>query len=421
MENQKKCSNKNHANINSVIYCLVCNRYLCNKCANHHNEIFEEHQKYNLNENINEIFNGLCRQENHKIKLNYFCRNHNQLCCAACISKIKDKGNGQHTDCKVCSIEEIKNEKKNKLKENIKYLEDFSNKIESSINQLKVIFDKINEDKEKLKMKISKIFTQIRNAINQREDEILLKVDNRYNEIYFKEDIIHKTENLPNKIKKSLEKGKMCEKQWNDNNLNSLINDCINIENNIKKIKEINQNIEKYNSNNQKIKFFPEKEKEIKEFLEKIKIFGDVNIDNSFSFKFKPGKNYIVSNNGLVATKNNGGDNWNCTIIGNKEIPKNKISNWRIKINNFEIKGNTWNILIGIGPDNTNNEEDFHYKCWSFICGKSELSIKSGQGIKYNNKEKKKLKREDIIEVIVDRKLGNLSFAVNGINYGIAC
>ena len=31
------------------------------------------------------------------------------------------------------------------------------------------------------------------------------------------------------------------------------------------------------------------------------------------------------------------------------------------------------------------------------------------------------LKQGDIIEVIVDRKLGNLSFAVNDINLGIAC
>ena len=40
---------------------------------------------------------------------------------------------------------------------------------------------------------------------------------------------------------------------------------------------------------------------------------------------------------------------------------------------------------------------------------------------KYGNKNNKKLSKGDIIEVIVDRKLGNLSFAINGENYGIAC
>ena len=35
-------------------------------------------------------------------------------------------GYGQHFNCEVCLIKDIKDEKKNKLKENIKYLEDSS-------------------------------------------------------------------------------------------------------------------------------------------------------------------------------------------------------------------------------------------------------------------------------------------------------
>ena len=31
------------------------------------------------------------------------------------------------------------------------------------------------------------------------------------------------------------------------------------------------------------------------------------------------------------------------------------------------------------------------------------------------------MKEGDIIEVIVDRKIGNLSFAVNNVNFGIEC
>ena len=72
----------------------------------------------------------------------------------------------------------------------------------------------------------------------------------------------------------------------------------------------------------------------------KIKVKKDIALD----FEFKPGKNYILSDKGLIATKNNGGNEWNCTIIGNKEITKNKISNWKIRLNYFEIKGNTWNV-----------------------------------------------------------------------------
>ena len=159
--------------------------------------------------------------------------------------------------------------------------------------------------------------------------------------------------------------------------------------------------------------------------MKTIKIFGKIifeiiEVSDSFIFKFKPGENYSLSNNGLIATKTSGGDCWNCTIIGDKEIPKNKISKWKIRINNFEIKFNSWNILIGIGPDNPNNEKDFYFKCSSFICGYSKLSIKSESSSNYNNNKKAKLKKGDIIEVIVDRKAGTLSFSINDSNYGIA-
>ena len=395
MENNKKCSSKKHQDINAVSYCIECDIFMCNKCLNHHNEILDHHHKYNLNENINEIFTGICKEKGHKDKLDFYCKSHNQLCCVACLSKVKKKGIGQHTDCNACLIEEIKDEKKIKLKENIKILEDFSKKIENSINELKKIFEDINKNKEELKLKIAKTFTQIRNIINDREDQLLLEVDNTFDNIYFNEEIIRQGKNLPNEIKISLDKGKLIEKEWdNINKLCSIINDCINIEKSISNIREINNNIEKCNIDKLKIIFLPEEKDAIKEFLEKIKIFKiKVEKDNNFIFKFKPGKNYILSNNDLIATKNSGGDCWNCTIVGNKKIPKNKISKWKIRINNFEIKSNTWNILVGIGPDNPNNEINFYVKCWSFICGESQISIKSGSGKRYNNKEYKSLKK----------------------------
>ena len=58
--------------------------------------------------------------------------------------------------------------------------------------------------------------------------------------------------------------------------------------------------------------------------------------------------------------------------------------------------------------------------CWTFICGRNALSLKSGQATIYNNQRIKILKAGDIIKVIVDRKLGNLSFEINDENYGIA-
>ena len=419
-----KCSNKKHSEINAISYCIECNLYLCNKCKNNHIEYLEIHHLNDLDKNNQELFTGMCTELNHKDELKFYCRNHNKLCCAACLCKIKIDGKGQHYDCDVCHIEEIKEEKNKKLNDNIKYLEDTSKTIKDSIKKLKDIYEKINDNKEKIKLKISNIFSKIRNALNEREDELLLEIDNIYDKTYFKEDLIKNGEKISNKIISYLQKGKLLNTQFNDNDnkLNEKIYDCINIENNIKNIIEINENINKCNSKKINITFLPEEDK-ITEFLENIKTFGDIfnEDDCKLKFVFKPGNNYIVSNNGFMATKNNGKDNWNCVVVGDKEIPKNKITKWKIKINKNKDKSKKYSdIYIGIGPQIFKG--NLYDECWSIFSGSNE---KVGLKLKDKSSNYKDhlevLKEGDIIEVIVDRKLGNLSFAVNDINYGIAC
>ena len=195
-------------------------------------------------------------------------------------------------------IKWYKRREKNKLKENIKCLEDLSKTLEDSIKTLKILSEKINEKKEEIKLKIQKVFTSLRSAINEREDFLLSKVDKHFDEIYVNDNIIKQSENLPNKIKASLEKGKSLDKEWNDDNiLNSFINECINIENNIEEINIINKNIKKNNeSQNFEIMFYPDKEKDINEFIEKIKKFGYISnltifyesviISSNFNYKF---------------------------------------------------------------------------------------------------------------------------------------
>ena len=215
---------------------------MCSKCDNIHLKLCPNHCPYNLNKDLNEIFTGICQEEGHLNQLEYFCKTHNKLCCVACISKIKGRGNGQHTDCSVCYLDEIEDEKKNNLKNNIKCLEDLSNSLKESINELKKLFETIENSKEILKINVQKIFTKLRNNLNSREDDILLEIDNKYNSLFLNKEFIKEGDNLPNKIKISLEKGKKIEKEWKNDKLKLMINDCINIENNIKYINEINDN-----------------------------------------------------------------------------------------------------------------------------------------------------------------------------------
>ena len=112
MDNQKKkCNSKNHSEIDAIIFCNECKKYFCNKCQNHHNEMLEEHRIINLNKS-SEIFIDKCKENNHITKLEFYCKNHNTLCCAYCITKIKEKGYGQHSDCDICLIKNIKDKKR---------------------------------------------------------------------------------------------------------------------------------------------------------------------------------------------------------------------------------------------------------------------------------------------------------------------
>ena len=127
MENlKKKCTSKEHGNIDANSFCQECQIYICKKCENIHSILFQEHHTYNVKEDINQIFTGICKEKHHSDKLKYFCKTHNTLCCAACITRIKDNENGQHRDCIICSIDDIKDKKKRKLTKNIKILENLS-------------------------------------------------------------------------------------------------------------------------------------------------------------------------------------------------------------------------------------------------------------------------------------------------------
>ena len=200
---------------------------MCNKCEKIHIALFKNHQYFQLN-NDEDIFTGYCQEKNHPNKLLYFCKSHNQLCCANCIVKINRKGDGQHKDCNISCMEDIQEEKKNKLKENINCLEELEISFNESIKELKEIFIKIEKDKEELKLEIQKIFTKIRNTINDREDELLVDIDDLFKDKYINDDIVKKGEKLPKRIKLSLDKGKSINKEWDEDNLNSYINECIN-------------------------------------------------------------------------------------------------------------------------------------------------------------------------------------------------
>ena len=300
-----KCSLEEHKEIDSKIICIECRIYMCNKCEVFHSKLFPNHQIFNSDKDINDIFFGFCKEKNHINKAEFFCKSHNQLCCVACIAKIKKDEIGKHKDCDICTIEEIKDTKKNKLEENIKYLKEISNTIQKRLEELKNIFILVDEKKQEIKKHIQNVFTKLRNELNNREEELLLNVDKTFDDNYFDEKIIKESEKLPEKIKDLLTKTENGNNYYNEKQLSLFINFCINVENNIKSINEINTNIQKCkNVENKKIIFLPKDEESINELILNIKKFGKLT-DNEDSIE----NSLIIKENEIELIKNFVGKN----------------------------------------------------------------------------------------------------------------
>ena len=95
----QKCSFEEHKENDSILYCQEWKIFMCKECEKHHSKLFKNHNQYKLDkeQDFSELFTGYCKEKNHSIQLIYFCKTHNKLCCAECITKIKTNYNGQHT------------------------------------------------------------------------------------------------------------------------------------------------------------------------------------------------------------------------------------------------------------------------------------------------------------------------------------
>ena len=384
MENNiKKCSSTEHKEIDAIFYCSICKLYLCNKCEKIHKnwfQNFENHVVYKLDTDLSEIFIGLCKEENHFSELEFFCKNHNTLCCSKCITKIKNEQYGKHRDCDVYLIKDIENEKKNTLKENIKYLEDISKSLEETINDLKNIFQEINKSKDEIKNNIQKIFTKLRSVINEREDKLMIEVDKKFEESFFKEDFIKKSENLPKKIKIELEKGKKINEDWNHKSKSS-INTCISIENNIKNIREVEEAINNFKSIKIKSKVIFEEEEKNK-IIELINNLGKIKLNSKNFFDSE-----IEINQDLILKWLNNKE-FKSELLFRKSRDGSDVKEWHKKCDN---KGTTIIFIETVKGHKFGayTELNFNAAKRSFLKDKSTFLFSFNQEEKYTIKENK--------------------------------
>ena len=278
-----KCYNEDHPNTEAVYYCIECKISMCQDCELLHSKLFKKHNRIALdkNKNTSEIFTGFCKEKNHFDKLDFFCKTHNKLCCSGCISKIKLKDKGQHSDCEICSLDDIKESKEKILKENILNLEKLNKEVDALINEIKIVFQNMDKNKKELQINIQKIFIKIRKAVNERENEILLKVDELFSNNSNKEkEMNEEYDKFINKIKDLLKQSKNGIENLNRNKdynkLSSFINDCINIEKSLLNIKNKDNliNLKKEISSN--IKFSPCEGDELNQIISNLNKFGNI-------------------------------------------------------------------------------------------------------------------------------------------------
>ena len=404
----EKCSLEEHEKIDAISYCQECKIKMCNKCSIIHSGLLKKHHQYKLDKNSKDIFTGFCKEENHLEILEFFCKDHNKLCCSSCIVKIIKEGKGQHTNCNVCIIEDIKQEKINKLDDNIKCLKDLSNSLQ--IKNIKSFFEKIKERKEKIKKDIQSIFTKIRSVLNEREDKLLLKVDEIYNNNFLKERYLGEYENLPNKINHLLENTEMIKNYLNDNNkLNLVINECINIENIIEDIKIINEKMNKISD----VSFIAKDN----ELLNIVDNFGTINIEEKMNKIILSNSQYytISGQDSNIITKIKS-DAYIGTLVGDK-LEENKVYKWNIKILNSKDHNH---FYIGVAPSNNFTINSYPEKCgWYIYCYTS--CFYSGPPFNFNGKQTKlndDLYNAKELIVIMHMKNRTLTFKKNDKDVG---
>ena len=114
-----------------------------------------------------------------------------------------------------------------------------------------------------------------------------------------------------------------------------------------------------------------------------------------------------------------------CTIIGNTALPRGKVTSWSIKVLE-SVNNDGVGIFIGVAPfDIDQNEKENSNKCgWYFYCWTSVLLSGPPHNYRKVYGPRKRIGQYvhtgDSVGVVMDTTKGEFSFALNGVNLGVA-
>ena len=134
-------------------------------------------------------------------------------------------------------------------------------------------------------------------------------------------------------------------------------------------------------------------------------------IDLKFGWKIND--NARSTNDLKTVRKVAGGTKWNCSAVGDKSLIKGKINRWKIQLSRL-----TGSIVLGIIPKDINLNSIDNWKKGYITCssnfGKHNLGV-------YTDFANHKATEGNILEVIANLDIGELSFLINGNNLGVFC
>ena len=200
-----------------------------------------------------------------------------------------------------------------------------------------------------------------------------------------------------------------------------MINDCINIENNIKNINIINDNINKCNINNKIKTKFRSKDNQLKNFLDNIKSFGEIYCNNYIKYSFRECPIYIKENRKYIVTGNNkniltktGTDNQRMGTICENELDKSiEEHKWKIKL----LKTVGKSVSVGVASLDFDIHSSIDETCgWYFYCPDSTLY--SGPPYNYRGLKTNLSKINDEVIVVMNMKKRTIKFIINNEDKG---
>lgn len=117
-------------------------------------------------------------------------------------------------------------------------------------------------------------------------------------------------------------------------------------------------------------------------------------------------------------------------VIGNASLPLNKVVSWNIRILKMKYLG-SGSGYIGVAPSDINQNADIYSTTgWYLDCFRLKLCSRRLEEFGCSMTEEYKIKKErgkedfickgDVINVVMDTANGELSFGLNGVNYGVA-